>query len=189
VEFFANSKRINRIENASPPYFYKWTGVTPGVYNLAVKAKEGVNTSISKSVLVVVVPVKALAKSDLAITKSSSSNPAPAGGLFNYLLTLTNRGPDSASGVTVQDFLPSELTCVDSKASQGSYSSASGIWSVGGLEKYRSANLVITVKTSSDVPPGQISNTAYVYGAEVDPDNSNNYATTYTRLKAGNVSP
>jgi len=187
VEFFANSQSI-KIKNESP-YSIDWNGVKPGVYHLVAKATDGANTAISKSVLIVVVPVKALTKSDLAITKSSSSDPAPAGGLFNYLLTLTNRGPDGATGVTVQDFLPPGLTYRDSRASQGAYVSSTGIWSVGGLDKYRSAKLVITVQTPSEVPPGQVSNTAYVYGAELDPDNSNNYATTYTRLRAGNVSP
>jgi len=187
VEFFANSKSIG-IRNESP-YSIVWTGVTPGVYNLAAKATDAYNSAVSKSVLIVVVPVKALTKSDLAITKSSSSDPAPAGGLMNYLLTITNRGPDSATDVTVQDFLPPGIVYVSSKASRGNYSPETGIWSAGGLEKYRSAKLVITVRTPSTVPPGQISNTAYVYGGELDPDNSNNHATTYTRLRAGNTSP
>jgi uncharacterized repeat protein (TIGR01451 family) len=187
VEFFANSKRIGRIENESP-YSFVWTDVKPGVYNLAVKATDDQpNTAISKSVLIVVVPAKALTKSDLAISMSSSSNPAPAGGLMNYLLTVTNRGPDSATDVTVQDYLPPELVYLSSKATQGVYNA--GIWNVGGMTKYRSAKLVITVQTPAEVPPGQVSNTAYVYGAELDPDNSNNHVTTYTRLTAGNVSP
>ncbi len=185
VEFFANSKSIGS-SNVSP-YSIVWTGAKPGVYNLVAKATDAYNSAISKSVLIVVVPVKALTKSDLAITKSSSSDPAPAGGLFNYLLTVTNRGPNGATDVTVQDFLPPGLVYISSKASQGEY--VSGVWSLGGLEKYRSAKLVITVRTPSTVPPGQISNTAYVYGGELDPDNSNNYATTYTRLRAGNTSP
>jgi len=48
---------------------------------------------------------------------------------------------------------------------------------------------VLTVQAPYDPAPGQISNTAYVYGAEVDPDNSNNHVTTYTRIEVGNVSP
>ncbi len=185
VEFFANSRSIG-IRNASP-YSIVWTDVKPGVYNLVVKASDAVNTAISKSVLIVVVPPRALTKSDLVITKTSSSNPAPSGGLLNYMLTVTNRGPDSATDVIVQDYLPAELEYVSSKATQGSY--AGGIWSVGGMTKYRSAKLVITVRTPAETPQGQISNTAYVYGAEVDPDNTNNYATTYTRLRAANASP
>jgi uncharacterized repeat protein (TIGR01451 family) len=185
VEFFANSKSIGRIENESPCTF-EWNDVKPGVYNLVAKATDELGSAYSKSVLVIVVPVKPLAKSDLVLTMSSSPNPAPSGGLMNYLLTVTNRGPDSATDVTVEDFLPPELIYVSSKANQGDFDSE--IWNVGGLAKYRSAKLVITVQTDSEVGPAQISNTAYVYGAEYDPDNSNNHATTYAKLMVGNVS-
>jgi uncharacterized repeat protein (TIGR01451 family) len=190
VEYFENSHRLGRpIENESP-YTFVWHDVTPGVYNLVAKATDEINgyTAISESVLVVVVPIKPLSKSDLALTMSSTSNPAPAGGFFNYILTVTNRGPDSATDVTVEDFLPPELTFVPpGKASQGDY--ASGIWRLGSLTKYRSARLVLTVQAPFEPSPGQIANTAYVYGAQVDQDNSNNHATIFTRIGVGNVSP
>ena len=181
VEFFANSRKIGQIVNKTP-YSFVWTDAEPGVYNLAVKAKDNkANVAVSKSVLIVVLSPNALAKSDLAITMSSSSDPAPVNGLMNYLLTVTNRGPDSATDVKVQDYLPPELVNVSSKASQGEY--AAGIWSVGDMAKYSSAKLVITVQTPAKVPPGQkIANSAYVFGAEVDPDNYNNHVTIYTTL-------
>jgi uncharacterized repeat protein (TIGR01451 family) len=187
VEFYANSQRLwSAIDNVSP-YSFVWEGAKPGVYNLVAKASEypddPFSTALSEPVLIVVVPIKPLSKSDLALTMSSSSNPAPADGFFNYLLTVTNRGPDSATDVTVQDFLPPELVLISSTASQGDYDD-SGIWSLGGLTKYRSARLVLTVQAPSDPSPGQISNTAYVYGAEVDPDNSNNHVVTYTKIEA-----
>jgi len=195
VEFYANSQRLwSTVDGeGESPYTFVWKGAKPGVYNLVAKASEDDSDipgtfALSKPVLVVVVPVKPLSKSDLALSMSSSSNPAPAGGFFNYLLTVTNRGPDSATDVTVQDFLPPELVLNSSTASQGDFDD-SGIWSLGGLTKYRSARLVLTVQAPSDPAPGQISNTAYVYGAEVDPDNSNNHVTTYTRIGVGNVSP
>jgi len=181
VEFFANSKMLGRIEGESP-FTFVWTDAKPGVYNLVAKATDEMGTAISKSVLVIVVPVKALSKSDLALTMASSPNPAPTNGYLNYLLTVTNRGPDSATDVTVEDFLPPEMTWVSSKASQGGYDE--GIWNLGGLTKYRSAKLVLTVKTPSEAVMGQIANTAYVYGGELDPDNSNNHAVTYTKIKA-----
>jgi uncharacterized repeat protein (TIGR01451 family) len=189
VEYFENSHRLgSAIENVSP-YTFVWEGVTPGVYNIQARATDdNGNTAISPSILVIVVPAKPLSKSDLAITMKSSSDPAPAGGLLNYVLTLTNRGPDSATDVVVQDYLPPELTFISFKASQGSYDS--GIWNVGGLTKYRSAKLVLTVQAPSEDVPGQIANTAYVYGAELDPDNSNNHVTAYTRIRsASNSSP
>ena len=115
---------------------------------------------------------------------STSPNPVPVGGQLNYVITVTNRGHDSASDVVVEDFLPTKMKYVSQKASQGTYEKATGLWNVGGLTKYRSAKLVLTAKAPSKVTAGPIYNTAYVYGAQYDPDNSNNHATTYTRISA-----
>jgi len=184
VEFFANGRSLGEALQTESPYSIDWKNVPPGVYRLVAKATDQSGSSYSESVMIVVVPPKPLRKSNLAITMSASPSPAPAGGLFNYVITLTNIGPDSATGVTVEDFLPDELKYVTQDASQGKYNKASGLWNVGGLAKYSSANLVITVKAPSQVPAGRIYNTAYVYGSQNDPDNSNNYATTYIQIKA-----
>ena len=154
------------------------------MYNIVVKAIENPQTiALSKPVLIVVVPEKPLSKSDLALTMSSTSNPAPIGGFFNYVLTVTNRGPDSATDVTVQDFLPPELKLQSPMVSQESSDPNSGIWKLGDLTKYSSARLVLTVQVLPDAKPGQVANTAYVYGAEMDPDNSNNHVIAYTKIE------
>ncbi len=188
VEFYANSQKIWSTTESDSPYTFVWEDVKPGVYNIVAKAIEVPDdpfaTAVSKPVLIVVVPTKPLSKSDLALSMSSTSNPAPSSGLFNYVLTVTNRGPDSATDVNVQDFLPPELELKSSTVSQGSFDPDPGIWSLGSLTKYHSARLVLTVQVHLDAPPGQVSNTAYVYGAEVDPDNSNNHAITYTKIDA-----
>jgi len=44
------------------------------------------------------------------------------------------------------------------------------------------------VQALQDAPLGQIANTAYVYGAEMDPDNSNNHVTMYTKIEANPAS-
>lgn len=189
VVYFENSHLLGRaIDNVSP-YTFVWEGVTPGVYNLQARATDdNGNVALSPIVMVVVVPPKPLSKSDLAISMKSSPNPAPAGGLLNYVLTLTNRGPDSATDVVVEDYLPPELSFINYKASQGIYEE--GMWNVGSLTKYRSAKLVLTVQAPSEDVPGQLANTAYVYGAELDPDNSNNHVTAYTRIASlSNSSP
>ncbi|HPS90903.1 MAG TPA: Ig-like domain-containing protein [Methanothrix sp.] len=189
VEFYANSQMIWSSTESKSLYRYDWIDAKPGVYNIVVKAMENPNDpntiAISKPVLIVVVPEKPLSKSNLALTISSTSNPAPIGGLFNYVLTVTNRGPDSATDVIVQDFLPPELTESSTTASQSSSGSNSVVWELGDLTKYHSARLVLNVRVRPDAKPGQIANTAYVCGAEVDPDNSNNHATVYTRIEEG----
>jgi uncharacterized repeat protein (TIGR01451 family) len=184
VEFYANSQKIWSTTEGGPTHTYVWKGATPGVYNIVVKAIENPSTvSVSKAVLIIVVPEKPLSKSDLALTMSSTSNPAPLGGFFNYILTVTNRGPDSATDVTVQDYLPPELKYISSKPSQGDYNPDSEIWKLGGLIKYRSARLVLNVQVLPTAHLGQVANTGYVYGAERDPDNSNNHAIVNTRIE------
>ncbi len=122
-------KKFGAQQRAISPYTFVWKDVKPGVYNIVAKAIEDLKirytTAVSKPVLIVVVPAKPLSKSDLALTMSSTSNPAPAGGFFNYVLTVTNRGPDSATDVTVQDFLPPELELNSSTVSQGRLSTRS----------------------------------------------------------------
>jgi uncharacterized repeat protein (TIGR01451 family) len=184
VEFYANSIKIWSSTESKSTYTFVWEGVKPGVYNIVVKAIENPQTvALSKPVLIVVVPEKPLSKSNLALTMSSTSNPAPIGGFFNYVLTVTNRGPDSATDVTVQDFLPPELELQSPMVSQESSDPNSGIWKLGGLTKYSSARLVLTVKVLPGAKPGQVANTAYVYGAEMDPDNSNNHVIMYTEIE------
>jgi uncharacterized repeat protein (TIGR01451 family) len=182
VEFYANSQMIWSTTESKSTYTFEWGSVKPGVYNIVVKAIEDPNTiAISKPALIIVVPERPLSKSDLALSMASTSNPAPVGGLFNYILTVTNRGPDSATAVTVQDYLPPELELMSFKASQGDFTS--GVWELGKLTKYNSARLVLNVRVLPGVPLQQIANTAYVYGAERDQDNSNNYATVYTNIE------
>jgi uncharacterized repeat protein (TIGR01451 family) len=182
VEFYANSMMIWSTTESKSTYTFEWGSVKPGVYNIVVKAIENPNTiAISKPVLIIVVPERPLSKSDLALSMASTSNPAPVGGFFNYILTVTNRGPDSATAVMVQDYLPPELEFVSAKASQGDYDS--GVWNLGKLTKYHSARLVLNVRVLPGAPLGQVANTAYVYGAERDPDNSNNHAIVYTKIE------
>jgi uncharacterized repeat protein (TIGR01451 family) len=150
----------------------------------AIATDDQGNSAISESILTIVVPPQPLAKADLAITLKSSPNPVRKRGNFNYYLTVTNRGPSSATNVFVNDFLPSELDYVSSGASQGEYDYATGTWDVGAVTKYRSAKLVITVKVPIDAQSGQIINEAEVAGSESDPNNSNNYAINYAKIRA-----
>jgi hypothetical protein len=182
VEFFANSQSIGIADAA--PYEIDWDA-GPGVYNLAAKATDELgNSAISASILAIVVPPQPLAKADLAITLKSSPNPVRKRSNFNYYLTVTNRGPFSATNVFVNDILPFELEdIVNFGASQGEYDKEEGIWDIGSIAKYRSAKLVITVKVPKDAQSGQIINEAEVFGDERDPNNSNNYAITYTKIR------
>lgn len=181
AEFYANTKKLCELTEA--PYQFKWDNASPGVYRLAAKATDDQdNSAISNFVFLVVVPEDPLAKTDLALSMWSSPDPALIGGGINYILTVTNFGPSSATDVFVTDFLPEALVYRYSKANQGSYDNTTGEWDVGSLAPYHSARLAITVEVPANMKPGKIHNQATIAGAQYDDDNTNNYAERYTNL-------
>src|SRR5262249_225054 len=80
------------------------------------------------------VGVAVAAQADPALLKQVSNANPNVGELITYTLTLANLGPDTATGVFVQDHLPAGVSYVSYSASQGVYNNATGFWDVGTLE-------------------------------------------------------
>jgi uncharacterized delta-60 repeat protein/uncharacterized repeat protein (TIGR01451 family) len=110
---------------------------------------------------------------DLALTKTDPPGRAPTGRNMTYTLTVTNNGPDAASGVTVTDQLPPSVTFVSATPSQGSCSESGGIvtCSLGTLGNGAAATVNIVVKPTT---AGTITNTASVTAFDQDPNQGNN---------------
>ena len=81
---------------------------------------------------------------DLSLTKTASRAIAESGDTIVYVLTLTNAGPDTATGVQITDQLPSGITYDSHTATVGTYTSGTGVWAVPSLP-IGSATLTITV--------------------------------------------
>ena len=123
---------------------------------------------------------------DLAVIKSGNPNLVIAGETLTYVITVTNNGPDPATGVVLTDILPSGVTCNTATASQGSCNILSGgtvtctLFDLGTLLiPTATVNIVVTVDPSTT---GTLANTATVSGNETDPDPSNNTATEETTV-------
>ncbi len=90
---------------------------------------------------------------DIAVTKtvqSLSSPCSPGSCQVSYLITASNVGAVNEGNVQVTDQLPAgKLTFVSNSASRGSYSSATGVWSIGTLNAGASATLVITAQVNA----------------------------------------
>lgn len=133
----------------------------------------------NNSASVIVTPQQA----DLALTKVVS-NPSPLPrNTATFLTTLTNAGPDAATNVTVADAIPAGTSFVSATPSQGTYSSAAGLWTVGTLAAGASATLRLTVVFTPPLPaPLAVTNQASVAHSDpFDPVAANNSATaTYT---------
>jgi uncharacterized repeat protein (TIGR01451 family)/CSLREA domain-containing protein len=126
---------------------------------------------------------------DLAIAKSGEPNPVLSGNRLTYTLTVTNNGPQDATGVTVTDALPDSLHFNSVNPSQGTCTrtTSTNPQPKGGTVSCRVGNLANGAKASITIvatatTPGVLTNAAKVNGNESDPDSSNNSATATTTV-------
>ncbi len=113
--------------------------------------------------------VKVLPCADLSIEKSVDKTEIKVGETVTYTFTVTNNGPNDATGVKVTDEDITKHTFVS--ASDDAYDSSTGVWTVGDLANGESKTLTVTVKITE---VGEFANTATVSGDQDDNDTSNN---------------
>ena len=120
---------------------------------------------------------------DLGISIEDLPDPVVVNSDFAYLVTVTNRGPNPASFVVVNQLLPGSLLVASSNVSQGSVVIGGGtaVWSVGDVPVGGIATM--TVLGSSAVT-GNLNTTASVNGAEADPNLADNTAGASTLIAA-----
>lgn len=111
---------------------------------------------------------------DLGIEVSVDQPSPTVGDAIHYTVTLTNHGPGGASGVSVINLLPAEVTYISSAPSQGSFSAAVGRWSVGSLEPDGSVTLILTASVNAGTIGQLVTDTALIEGADqADPNSAN----------------
>jgi uncharacterized repeat protein (TIGR01451 family) len=115
-----------------------------------------------------------LASADLSISKVAQAVPDPivAGSTFNYLLTVSNSGPSTASDVLVEDNLPANLDYVSNDCG-ASFVDPLVSWSIGSLASAGTESCIITVTVTES---GAIENTATVSSSTDDPTPANDSA-------------
>lgn len=123
---------------------------------------------------------------DLAITKTVSDPTPTTGDNVTFTLTAFNLGPFTAINTVVADLLPSGYTYVSSTASQGSYNSGTGIWTLGNksVGSPQTLQIVATVNAA-----GNYVNTATISSDAFDPNTGNNTesASTLPSAPASNL--
>jgi uncharacterized repeat protein (TIGR01451 family)/CSLREA domain-containing protein len=121
---------------------------------------------------VTITVLQQVSSADLQLVKTANKVSVVTGEAIVYTLTLVNKGPDQATGITVSDKLPAGISFVSATPSQGNYDQATGIWMIGTLASGNQATLTISANA---VQPGVITNTAQVSaGNQPDPNTANN---------------
>jgi uncharacterized repeat protein (TIGR01451 family) len=117
-------------------------------------------------------------QADLSVTKSVDNATPGTGTTIHYTIAVNNLGPSAATNVTVQDSLPAGMTFVSATPSQGTYTSGTGVWTLGTVTTSAAATLVITATVYST---GAVTNTASIsHSDQFDPNTANNSASATT---------
>ena len=122
-------------------------------------------------------------QADLAVAKVDSLDPVNAGAQLAYTVTLTNNGPDSATGVVLTDNLPAGVTFVSVAPTPACAHSAGVVTcTVGTLAS--GATFTATITVNAPAEGGTITNTASATTTDVDPDATNNSDSEPTAVTA-----
>jgi uncharacterized repeat protein (TIGR01451 family) len=128
-----------------------------------------------------VTPVNQLA--DVGVSGVASANPAFAGDALTYTFTVTNGGPNGATGVTFSNTLPSNLVLLSATSSQGNAVTNGNtvLANLATLGNGVAATVTITAKATVG-GVGQVTNSAFVNAFETDLHTSDNRASVVSTI-------
>ncbi len=122
---------------------------------------------------------------DLTVTKTVDDASPKEGDTVTYVVTVSNGGPDDATGVEVTDALPAGLTFVSASMTQGSYKAPTGLWNVGSIDVGETAALEIHARVDAGTAGTTITNRAEVSATDLgDPLRGDDAATAPVLVEA-----
>lgn len=116
--------------------------------------------------------VNAVKIADLSVIKLINNSNPNYNDLIKWTIIVSNKGPNMATGVIVNDLLPKSVEYISSYLSKGFYNPVNGIWDVGNLNVGEKLQLNIVSKI---VKTGDITNVVNVKGNEKDSNLTNNH--------------
>ena len=128
-----------------------------------------------------------LSGTDLSVTQSDTPDPVNVASPLSYTITVSNAGPDDATGVTLTDTLPAGVTFLSATSSQGVCTQVAGIVTCAVGDLAAGSNATVNIVVSAPFATGSISNSATVNGNETDPVAGNNSAIEFTTVQNLNV--
>ncbi len=114
---------------------------------------------------------------NLSIDKSVSQGTATAGNQFNWILDITNHGPDMATNVVISDTIPTQFEVIGTFPTDGlSCTTAANAvqCTAPTLASGATVRTVVQVRVLASAPPGAVTNTATVATGSSDTDITDN---------------
>jgi uncharacterized repeat protein (TIGR01451 family) len=122
---------------------------------------------------------------DLGISLVDVPDPVLHGAALSYVAIMTNAGPSDATGVTLTDVLPPDVTFVYSVPGPPTCTLAGASFACDMGPLAAGGTTTATIHVTVNAPAGStIVNTATVSGNEADPNPANNSATATTTVAA-----
>ena len=132
---------------------------------------------------------------DLAIFKTNETEEVFAGGFISFSIDILNRGPDTASSVTLTDPIPANTTFVSLTQDSGTTftcntDAVSSVCTLGSLPPNAPASFTIVYQVNSGTPAGTvISNTASIASTTSEVHSDDNTWTATGVVASGNPTP
>ena len=123
---------------------------------------------------------------DLAITKTVTKVQYAVGDLVNYMIELTNNGPDTASNINVTEILDDSLEFESAFAASGDYDNVNHVWHIKSLANGEKTSLNINAIAKKE---GLINNKVSVISDTFDYDLENNLAECIVEIIKNIIDP
>jgi outer membrane autotransporter protein/uncharacterized repeat protein (TIGR01451 family) len=120
---------------------------------------------------------------DVSIVKTDSVDPVAAGAQYSYTLTVSNAGPEAASGIVVSDTLPASLTFVSAGGAGFTCTNTGGtVRCTLATPLAAGASAAATIAVRAPTSGSSISNEGVVSASTNDPNPANNRSTQTTQI-------
>ncbi|KQO34735.1 hypothetical protein ASF10_03225 [Flavobacterium sp. Leaf82] len=161
-------------------WYFNGTAITGANSNSYVATKTGsysVASTLACGVQTQSKPVSVTLCTDLGVTKTVDNATPCVGSNVEFTVKLSNLGVNNATGVSINDLLPSGYNFVSATPSVGSYNSGTGVWSIGDVNGGITETLKIIAKVNAT---GNYNNTAALPSTTTDSNLANNSASVST---------
>ena len=143
------------------------TGNITNLVRIKGNEKDNNSTNNNYEKLIYVKPA-----ADLVIEKSVSKQEVKVGDLIDYLIEVTNNGPDSSENVKVSELLNPNLKLVSFKATKGNFDNKNQVLTIDSLASGEKALLTVSAVATAC---GNFENKVVVSSDTFDYDESNNH--------------